>query len=121
VPGLGFADLKDVFATVTFDADFDALPAAASVSSTWKALSIYGTADACAQRSTTTPTFFAASPVAVMDTCAVDYGCTNIIYGVSFASGWGATFVEGCLTVTPQTSGYMMVSQWTGGDPQQVL
>jgi len=48
-----------------------------------------------------------------------DAACTNLRHFAWLAS-WGETWTEGCITVTPQTNGYMMVTQWTGGDPQQV-
>jgi hypothetical protein len=121
-PGLGVPHItydSPKYATVTFDAGFNTLPAASSASGTWKALSIYAHGDACAQPATNAPVFFAATPVAVMDTCTVNVACTNLNHFTSLAD-WGETWTEGCITVTPQTSGYMMVTQWFGGDPQQV-
>ena len=126
-PGLGlppllnyFGKLHPTYATVTYDAGFDALPAATAVSTTWRAFSIYANADACAQPTTNTPVFFAAGPVAVMDTCTAHVGCTNLRHNYPYVAAWGETWTEGCITIAPQTSGYMMVTQWTGGDPQQV-
>jgi len=119
-PGLGLPSLHSKYATVTFDASFNALPAAASVSATWKALSVYAHGDACAQPATNAPVFFAATPVAVMDTCTANVVCTDIRAFYQKFSGWGATWAEGCVTVAPKANGYMMVTQWTGDDPQQV-
>jgi len=120
MPGLGLPSPLPKYATVTYDAGFNALPAASSVSATWKAVAVYANGVACAQPATNTPVFFIATPVAVMDTCTANVACTDIRSEYSYFSGWGATWTEGCITVAPQTSGYMMVTQWTGGDPQQV-
>jgi len=124
-PGLGLPPLKFdgklhlTYATVTYDAGFYAIPAATAVSTTWRAFSIYANADACAQPATNAPVFFAATPVAVMDTCTVNVACTNLNH-FAWLADWGETWTEGCITVTPQATGYMMVTQWFGGDPQQV-
>jgi len=119
-PGLGLQSPLPKYATVTIDAGFNALPAASSVSATWKALSIYAHGDACAQPATNAPVFFAATPVAVMDTCTVNVACTDIRVEYQNLGRRGATWTEGCVTVAPKTTGYMMVTQWTGDDPQQV-
>ena len=55
-----------------------------------------------------------------MDTCTANVACTDIRAKYQNFVGWGATWTEGCVTVAPKTNGYMMVTQWTGGDPQQV-
>jgi len=120
VPGLGLPSLDSKYAIVTLDAGFNALPAAATVSGTWKAVSIYADGDACAQPETYAPAFFIARPVAVMDTCTVINGCTDLRFKYSYFSNWGATWTEGCVTVAPQTSGYMMVTEWVGGEVGEV-
>jgi len=118
-PSLGLPSPLPKYATVTYDAGFYALPATTSVSGTWKAVAVYANADACDQPTTNTPVFFAATPVAVMDTCTVNVACAGI-EDIRAWSFWGSTYTEGCITVTPQASGYMMVTQWTGEDPRQV-
>jgi len=55
-PGLHLPSPFPKYATVTLDADFNALPAASSASMTWHALEIYGHPDACAHPSTNAPT-----------------------------------------------------------------
>jgi len=124
-PGLQLPAPLPKYATVTFASSPDAIPAVSSVSATWKALAIYANAVSCARAGLTTnwPVLFVATPVAVMDTCTANVQCTDI--GLTSDSqyrsfsDWGSSWAEGCVTVTPQTSGYMMVTLWTG-DPQQV-
>ena len=108
------------YATVTYDTGFDALPAASLVPASWYVSSFWKTSSACTNQATANPPIFIiATPVAVMAPCPAPTSCTDI--GVSSpALLYGESVSQDCVTVTPQATGYNMVTQWTGGDPQQV-
>jgi len=113
----------NAYATVSYDAGFDALPAASSIS-TWYAVATYANADACANPTTNAPIFFTATYRAAIYNCdptQVAAPCTETYYFGTEATQtvYSQLASYACINVTPQTTGHMMVTQYTG-DQQQV-
>ena len=105
------------YATVTYDAGYDAFPATSSVPASWYTFSIYANAAACAQPTSNPPIFTYAYPLAIMASCPVNAACVDTS-GIATLNQFGPSGSQGCVTVTPQATGYRLVSQGTG---QQVI
>jgi hypothetical protein len=113
------------YATITYDAGYNAFPAleekyfhASAV--TWVTVSVYANAAACAQPTSNPPIFtYASASYDIFGSCPSNLACADT-NGIGILGYHGSSASIGCVNVIPQTSGTMMVTQWTGGDPQQV-
>jgi hypothetical protein len=101
------------YATVTLDYEYDAVPAASSLPASWVYTATWANNKACADPAHNYPTLLVASPLPPSATCPPTVSC-----GAASPSGpssvYGTTFDSGCSTITPQDTGYMTLTQWTG-------